>query len=111
MEKASKFVVGFILLLFILSSCRASNLVAQNSWKTYENPRYKFEYPYPSKWESIPMPDNLDGRVFRDPNNPSVEIRGWALRQLPESQSSSPSSTSTDSPASESPNFTTEQGV
>ena len=106
MRAALKFVVALILLLFMLSSCRASDLVSQNSWKTYQNPRYKFEFPYPSSWESIPMPDNLDGRAFRDPNNPNLEIRGWALNQSPKTESSSSSSTVTDSP-----NFTTEQGV
>ncbi|NEP60033.1 MAG: hypothetical protein F6K31_24015 [Symploca sp. SIO2G7] len=89
-------------MLFLLSSCSDS----PNRWKTYQNPRYKFEFPYPSNWESIAMPENLDGEAFRDPNNPSVEIRGWAFNQLPETESSSSNSTSTDSP-----NFTTEQGV
>jgi hypothetical protein len=28
------------------------------------------------------MPDNLDGRAFRDPQNPTAEIRGWAANQL-----------------------------
>jgi len=57
------------------------------------------------------MPSNLDGQAFRDPNNSSIEIRGWALEQLPENQSSSSSSTPTDSSSSQSPNFTTQQGV
>lgn len=30
------------------------------------------------------MPDNRDGQIFRDPTNPSVEIRGWAGNSLSE---------------------------
>ncbi|HBB33460.1 MAG TPA: hypothetical protein DDZ80_05575 [Cyanobacteria bacterium UBA8803] len=47
-------------------------------WTTYRNPRYNFEFPYPSNWIAFPMPDNRDGQAFRDPQNPDFEIRGWA---------------------------------
>jgi len=100
MGVARKLAIAFTPLLFLLSSCS----VSQNRWNTYQNPRYQFEFPYPSNWETLTMPSNLDGEAFRDPDNPSVEIRGWA--QLPDTESSSSNSTSTDSP-----NFTTEQGV
>ena len=81
-----------------------------NSWSVYHNPRYNFEFPYPSNWQPFPMPDNLDGRAFRDPQNPSVEIRGWAANNLSIIQSSSNTS-ATESAEPQAQNFTTDQGI
>lgn len=69
-------------LVIILSGCQDANRVSQNNWKVYRNPRYNFEFPYPGNWVAFPMPDNRDGRAFRDPNNPNAEIRGWAANNL-----------------------------
>ncbi|MEW6495443.1 MAG: hypothetical protein AB1589_23425 [Cyanobacteriota bacterium] len=57
------------------------------------------------------MPDNLDGRAFRDPQNPSVEIRGWAANNLSVIPSSSSNTSATESPKPQSQNFTTDQGM
>ena len=113
----------------MLLGCHASNLGSQGSWSTYHNQRYNFEFPYPKNWVSVPMPDNGDGGAFRDPQNSSVEIRGWAANKLPEI-AASPTSiklsegqprlkkkapalavTAKDAPKSQQQNFTTEQGL
>jgi hypothetical protein len=59
-------------------------VASQGNWNTYRNPRYKFEFPYPSNWVSLLMPDNRDGRVFRDPHSSSFEIKGWAANKFSE---------------------------
>lgn len=100
---------------FLLLGCRATDLELPDRWSTYQNPRYDFEFPYPSNWTPAPMPDNLDGRAFRDPQNPTAEIRGWAANQLSgilneTEENRAPSQhqhSSTEFPQ----NFTTEQGV
>ncbi|HEY9652695.1 MAG TPA: hypothetical protein V6C95_18715 [Coleofasciculaceae cyanobacterium] len=69
-------------LVIILLGCQDANNVSQDNWKVYRNPRYDFEFPYPSNWVAFPMPDNRDGQAFRDPNNPNSEIRGWAANNL-----------------------------
>jgi hypothetical protein len=103
--------MGITPLVVMLFSCGASNLGEQGSWKTYHNSRYNFEFPYPSNWQSFPMPDNRDGRAFRDPKNPSAEIRGWAANKLSVIEiPSSPSSLKNSSPA-QLQNFTTQQGL
>ncbi|NEO97642.1 MAG: hypothetical protein F6K58_02825 [Symploca sp. SIO2E9] len=105
----------------MISSCGISELSSPSSWDTYHNPRYNFEFPYPSNWQALPMPENLDGQVFRDPQNPSVEIRGWAkLLEAAVSpttgvNSSSvetqlPKSTGCEIASSQPQNFTTNQG-
>jgi hypothetical protein len=71
-------------LMVVLFSCRSLDLSASKTWSTYDNRRYGFEFLYPSNWVASPMPDNLDGRAFSDPHNPTAEIRGWAGSQLPE---------------------------
>jgi hypothetical protein len=57
------------------------------------------------------MPDNRDGRAFRNPENPQSEIRGWAVNRLPEIKPSSPQNTVKPPSNSQQQNFTTEQGV
>lgn len=106
-----KLVVGITLLVLMLSSCNSSNSGIPNSWNTYRNPRYGFEFPYPSNWIPFPMPDNLDGRAFRDPQNPSLEIRGWAANKLSEIQVSSAKKPVKESPEPQPQNFTTDQGL
>jgi hypothetical protein len=120
-----KLVAGITPLVIMLLSCRASNIGSQSNWDTYRNPRYGFEFPYPSNWVPFPMPDNRDGQAFRDPQNASSEIRGWAANKLSETVDSqtkkeghrlnlepSPSSMpAKDSPKFQEQNFTTEQGV
>lgn len=104
--------LGCILpLVLILLSCRAVNLDAQSSWNTYRNPRYDFEFPYPSNWTPFPIPDNRDGRAFRDPQNPNFEIRGWAADILSALQASSPNSAPKDLAETQQQNFTTDQGL
>ncbi len=108
-----KVVVSITPLVLILLSCHASNTGMPNSWDTYRNPRYGFEFPYPSNWIAVSMPDNRDGRAFHDPNNPKLEIRGWATNKLSDLKASSPNK---NKPAQESPNsqlknFTTDQGL
>lgn len=106
-----KLVICIMPVVFMLLSCRASNLGMPNSWETYHNPRYGFEFPYPSNWIPFPMPDNRDGRAFRDPKNPNLEIRGWAGNKLPEIQASSPKKSAKDSPKPQLQNFETDQGL
>lgn len=76
---------GVIALLIILWGCTANDFNAGAiAWKTYSNSRYGFEFPYPSNWTSLAAPANDDGIAFSLHDN-SVEIRGWASHQLPNS--------------------------
>ncbi|NET51897.1 MAG: hypothetical protein F6K09_25320, partial [Merismopedia sp. SIO2A8] len=108
-------------LVVMLSSCGISELNAPSNWNTYHNPRYSFEFPYPSNWQALPMPENLDGQVFRDPQNPTLEIRGWAkLLETAVSpttgvnssslETQSPTSKGDEIALSQQQNFTTNQG-
>ena len=124
-----KLLVGIMPLAVMVLSCQSSNLGSRGSWNTYRNQRYNFEFPYPSNWVSVPMPDNGDGGAFRDPQNPSVEIRGWAANKLSatvassaarglykrehrfKNKASSLNDTAKDSQKSQQQNFTTEQGL
>lgn len=124
-----RLLIGIPPLALLLLSCQVANVGLSGSWNTYRNQRYNFEFPYPSNWVSVPMPDNGDGRAFRDPKNPSTEIRGWAANQLPETIAPSsskdlyggehrlnnkPSSLkreAKDFPNSQQQNFITEQGL
>ncbi len=109
--RLGQLVIGITPLIVILSSCQASNSERTKRWNTYRNPRYGFEFPYPSHWVAFPMPDNRDGRAFRDPNNPSVEIRGWAAISLSPDSSPSFNNPRKESPNLQKQNFTTAQGV
>lgn len=57
------------------------------------------------------MPDNRDGRAFRDPQNPNIEIRGWAANNLAESNAPSQEGTLKQPESSQQQNFITEQGL
>ncbi|MEH1853252.1 MAG: hypothetical protein V7L11_16635 [Nostoc sp.] len=77
---------GVIALLIILWGCTANDFNAGAiAWKTYTNSRYGFEFSYPSNWISLAAPANDDGIAFISPQDNSVEIRGWASHQLPNS--------------------------
>lgn len=95
-----------IALIVMLSGCPPSDSQS-GTWKTYQNPRYGFEFLYPSNWVPAPMPDNRDGQAFSDRQNLAVQILGSAGDRLPEievvpSQEKHPKSTQQ--------NFTTQQG-
>jgi hypothetical protein len=100
-------------LIVLLLSCSQSNLRSPDSWSIYRNSRYNFEFPYPSNWIAFPMPDNRDGRAFRDPQNPNIEIRGWAANKLAESKAPSQAQERTPKQpqSSQQQNFITEQGL
>jgi hypothetical protein len=106
-----KLFLGILPLILMLLSCRPSNLGIPNNWDTYHNSRYGFDFPYPSHWIPFPMPDNRDGRAFRDPKTPSLEIRGWAANKLVEIQASSPKKPDQESSNPQRQNFTTDQGL
>ncbi|AVH65581.1 hypothetical protein [Nostoc sp. 'Peltigera membranacea cyanobiont' N6] len=77
---------GVIALLVILWGCTANDFNAGAiAWKTYSNSRYGFEFPYPSNWTSSAAPANGDGIAFISQQDNSVEIRGWASHELPNS--------------------------
>ncbi|MBD2562598.1 MULTISPECIES: hypothetical protein [Nostoc] len=79
-------VSGVIALLVMLWGCTANDFNAGAiAWKTYSNSRYGFEFPYPSNWTSLAAPENDDGIAFISPQDNSVEIRGWASQQPPNS--------------------------
>ncbi|AFY33985.1 hypothetical protein [Calothrix sp. PCC 7507] len=94
-------------LLIMLWGCAASGFNTSGvTWKTYNNSRYSFEFPYPSNWASLPAPDNDDGITFVSPQKNSVQIRSWAGNRLPESLTKN-----RDVKTTIDPNFRTVQGV
>ncbi|MBD6616921.1 hypothetical protein FNW02_14050 [Komarekiella sp. 'clone 1'] len=97
--------VSKILSLFImLCGCTTTGFNAGSvTWKTYNNYRYGFEFPYPSNWISLPAPENDDGIAFVSPHHNSVVIRGWASHQIPD--------TNTDQEGEINSNFRTTQGI
>ncbi|MBD2003933.1 hypothetical protein H6F63_12085 [Trichocoleus sp. FACHB-40] len=97
-----------IALMMMLWGCRATDNQSA-TWKIYNNPRYDFEFPYPSNWIAAPMPDNRDGRAFRDPQNPEVEILGVAGASLPEIELAPPGQKHPHTSMQQ--NFTTQQGI
>ncbi|MFP4123284.1 hypothetical protein [Coleofasciculus sp.] len=103
-----KFIARIAPLAVLLVSCQGTNVDLPESWNTYRNPRFNFEFLYPNNWIPFPIPDNLDGRAFRDPENPNCEIRGWA--EFAELGTPSPESTSQPLNPSQPQNFLTEQG-
>jgi hypothetical protein len=97
---------GLAVSLVFLISCRSFETSPPGNWQTYRNPRYNFEFPYPSNWIAEPPPDNQDGQAFHDPQNSQAEIRGWAGHQI--KPIAKPKSGTLPSLK---PNFTTEQGL
>ncbi|WP_375505774.1 hypothetical protein [uncultured Nostoc sp.] len=98
---------GVIAVLIILWGCTANNFNAGAiAWKTYSNSRYGFEFPYPSNWTFLAAPENDDGIAFISPQDNTVEIRGWASQQLPNSIV-----TNQELVKKIKPNFQTAQGV
>jgi|GEM_PF-1191758 len=81
-----KWAVGIALFILLLLGCQSSNLDASVRWKTYRNPRFSFEFPYPSHWIPSQMPDNRDGQAFSAPHQLGVEIRGWASQGMSSAQ-------------------------
>jgi len=76
--------IAAIALAVTLGGCSGSNKTTSvPRWEIYTNPRYNFEFPHPSNWTTLPAPDNGDGQVFVSPQNPEVDIRGWAGNRLP----------------------------
>lgn len=69
--------LGLVLTAF-LSSCGTTDSSLGMNWKTYRNERFGFEFLYPDRWVESISPENRDGIAFGDPQNPGVEIRGWA---------------------------------
>lgn len=100
-----------VLLTMLLQGCQSSRLNSSATWKIYRNPRYQFEFPYPSNWIATAMPDNRDGQAFRDPQQPEIEIRGWAEHRLPIKILNSRTSRAKNIAQQEQLNFTTQQGV
>ncbi|MEA5578037.1 hypothetical protein [Anabaena sp. UHCC 0451] len=71
----------------IFSGCSANGFWSSaQKWETYRNPRYGFEFPYPSHWTSLASPDNNDGVTFVALQNQNTVIRAWAAKELPELQ-------------------------
>jgi len=98
-------VYGLILLL-ALSGCSVPSFQGNSqSWKIYKNSRYGFEFPYPSHWEEV-KPDNNDGIIFISPRKKSVEIRGWAGKNLIKN-----TDTNSNGKKSINPNFKNTQGI
>ncbi|WP_156435232.1 hypothetical protein [Leptolyngbya sp. O-77] len=92
----------------LVSSCSQPAVSERRTWKVYQNPNYGFEFPYPDNWVPAPLPDSQNGRRFRNPYSPDVEILGWASHIL-----STPGDSSEQVRRSvlAAPNFTTRQGL
>ncbi|TAE59244.1 MAG: hypothetical protein EAZ76_14330 [Nostocales cyanobacterium] len=106
-KKIIQLLISSIGTAIIISGCSADGFNGLNSstnqWKTYKNPRYGFEFPYPKDWQSFPV-DNNDGVTITAPKKPDTEIRAWATKELPEIQ---PLGTNTQT----NQNFETAQGM
>ncbi len=101
----SKIVMG-VALLVTLVSCQDTRL-SMSSWKTYQNPRYGFEFPYPSDWIAQPIPSNLNGQAFLGTDQSRLQLRGWAEENL---NAARLLSSKLEKPVSQQ-NFTTKQGI
>lgn len=93
----------------MLSGCRP-DMSQSGSWKIYHNPRYDFTFPYPSTWKPSQPPDNRDGQAFNHPDNPAIEVRGWASNRLPNPRGDE-QGTSKNATSGLKPNFKTQQGL
>jgi hypothetical protein len=87
-------------LIIILGGCQGNDRPSAGNWQTYRNDRFGFEFLYPGGWVASNPPENRDGIAFSNPENPDVEIRGWATADLGNlTKNITPS------------NFTTQQGL
>lgn len=98
-----------VTLSVILASCTSTRDPLQTQWNTYNNPRFHFQFPYPRHWIPLDPPTNLDGRAFRHPENPNIEVRGWARLNL--TDLNLPNSPPIHPPNPSDSNLTTEQGL
>ncbi|MEB3829739.1 hypothetical protein [Phormidium sp. CCY1219] len=98
-----------VTLSVILAGCTVARTPLQTQWNTYNNPRFHFQFPYPTDWIPLDPPTNLDGRAFRHPEHPNIEVRGWARLNL--THLNLPNSPSLHPPNSSDSNLTTEQGL
>ncbi|WP_261207512.1 hypothetical protein [Laspinema sp. D2d] len=89
----------------LVSACTPTNPSVPTQWKTYQNQRFGFEFPYPPDWVALPPPTNQDGRAFHAPDYPNIEIRGWGTLKLTGLEEAEETPTVPES------NFTTEQGL
>jgi hypothetical protein len=74
---------GAIALSLLLWGCSKPFSVSETQWQTYSNSRYGFEFPYPSNWNVLKLPDNNDGITLVSPRSQTVQIRAWATNRLP----------------------------
>ncbi|MGG6292792.1 hypothetical protein ACQ4M4_00090 [Leptolyngbya sp. AN02str] len=91
-----------IALMGFLVACSQADSTLSRRWLIYRNERYRFEFPYPERWQAAPLVANQDGQLFFDPEQSEVKITGWA------SQSSVGMEWGTVAGV---PNFVTEQGL
>jgi hypothetical protein len=68
--------IGLVCFSLLLVAC--SVLRPPESWETYQNPQFQFEFVYPNSWTASPATSKGDGQAFTDPKNPAVEVSGWA---------------------------------
>ncbi len=46
--------------------------------QTYRNAKYGFAFPYPESWVASLPTEKADGSIFANPQDPAIEVRGWA---------------------------------
>lgn len=117
MESFSKYISSYgitrlacgVAIGVIVAGCTPSASPIQSRWETYHNARFGFEFPYPSDWIALEPPTNRDGRAFRHPTNPDIEIRGWGRLELTGTDSLQNSSLNL--PEAGKYNLTTDQGL